>query len=83
MVSDWAKVESVIHEKSVCRSIYLSSSVNLGAECGGGRRRAEDGCGSEDIGCGGSVWDSWNDGGLGATAVGDGGSLESGESVGL
>ena len=67
----------------VCSSIYLGSSVNLGAECGGGRSRAEDGCGSEDIGGGGGVWDSWDDGGLGATTIGDGGGLEGGESVGL
>lgn len=83
MVSDCAKDEYASDEKCVGSCIYLSSSVNLGAECGGRRRRAVDGCGSEDIRGGGGVWDSWDDGGLGATAVGDGGGLESGEGVGL
>ena len=62
---------------------YLSSSVNLGAISSGDCRRAENRGGSEDVGGGGSVWDRWDDGGLGATAVGDCGRLESGESVGF
>lgn len=73
----------MIRKKSVCKFIYLSSSVDLAAECGGGSRRAVHLGGSEDVGGGGGVWDSWDDAGLGAAAVGDGGGLESGESVGL
>lgn len=71
----------MIPKKSVCEFIYLSGSVDFAAECGGGSRRAVNLGGSEDVGGGGGVWDSWDDAGLGAAAVGDGGSLESGESV--
>ena len=70
-------------EQVIWGFIYLGSCVNLAAKGGGGGFRAENGGRSEYVGRGGGVWDSWNDAGLGAAAVGDGGGLESGESVGL
>ena len=73
----------MIQLKTICRSSYLGSSVNLGAIRGGGCRRAEDRGRSEDVGGGGGVWDRGDDGGLGAAAVGDCGGLERGESVGF
>ena len=72
-----------MQDKALRECTYRSSSVSLCAISSGCRGWAEDGGGSEDVGCGGSIWDSWDDGGLGATAVGDGFGLESSESVGL
>ena len=77
------KISTNPREKDLREVTYRSSSISLGAIGGGCRRWAEDGGGSEDVGCGGGIWDSWDDGGLGATAVGDGFGLESGEGVGL
>lgn len=67
----------------MCEFIYLSSSVNLASKRGGGSGRAVNLGGSENVGSGGGVWDRWDDAGLGAAAVGDGGGLESSESEGL
>lgn len=53
---------------------YLSQSVGAGTDCGSGGGsggRARNLGRSEDIGGGGGVWDSWDDTGLGAAAVGD------------
>lgn len=73
----------MIQKEDDCGFTYGRNSVGRDADCGGGRFWAVNLGRSNDVGCGGRIWDSRDNGGLGATAVNDGGCLVSGESVGL